>query len=271
MSHESPKRDRARLAGLAAVGAVALAVVALMAWLAHRGAGSPGSSGAEKFAAFEGAADAGAPLAASSAREASVDVGRQVRLPDAGSAGTIMRPDVGALTRRDAGTADASQDTAPEWTDPTNQRVLGHRSWMVQASDAQTKALDKVLDRKPPQPYPYAMKVRRNGIDVARGIVDDCFDRLLQRQPDATGRLTLAFDLVATGERGVFRKIRLPAIVKLHDPQFQDCITGGLANASFATSEQGVMRVQYPFFFDGADQPRTIDARPPRSAGPPHP
>ncbi len=165
----------------------------------------------------------------------------------------------------DAG-LDAAHAPQPQWADPTNQRVLGRRSWMATMSDAGRQAIDDEFDRPRPHPYPYDLKVRRNGIDVARGIVEDCFERLQKRQPDATGRIMVAFDLVATGQRGQFRKVSLPAVVKLHDPRFQDCITGGLANASFATGEQGVMHVEYPFFFDGADQARPFRPLVPRTS-----
>jgi hypothetical protein len=160
--------------------------------------------------------------------------------PDAGDAG-----DAGGEARRDV----------VEWSDPDNQKMLGSRSWMATPSDEEAEAVDEALDRPQPQRYPIDLQERRLGVEIARDIVKECFERLLERAPQAKGRVSVAFDLVANGTIARFENVEIPANVHLEEPDFEECITVNVSSASYRTAEQGTMHVEYPFLL-GADDHR---------------
>jgi hypothetical protein len=158
--------------------------------------------------------------------------------------------DAGVDQPRDGG---ASQDVF-EWRDPDNRKMLGQRRWMATLPDAESQAIDETFDAPSPQRYPIDLQERRLGVEIAKDIVGDCFDRLRTRSANASGRITVGFDLEADGARARITNVAIGAKVDLDDREFEDCITHELAGVSFRSSEQGTMRVEYPFFFDGIDR-----------------
>jgi hypothetical protein len=202
--------------------------------------------------------DAGVEVGQRLARESghsqpASDVAQPARPPGTTSRGTIIRQ-----TLPDTGDAGDSGDVRPldvsEWTDPANQQMLGRRAWMATPSSEHSEAIDEAFEEaaehNQKQHYPIALPERRLGVELAKDIVNNCFERLLERVPHASGRISVAFDLVADGGQARFSKVEIPAKVHLDDPGFEACITTELSAASFRSAEQGTMHVEYPFLFD---------------------
>lgn len=168
----------------------------------------------------------------------------------------IVRPDA-ATYRADRGDADAADSSSaaepkPQWEDPVRQKVLGQKTWMAKVPEAEMAAIDDEIDRERPEPYQIDLDLRRTAIEATRGVVYGCFDRLLERLPTASGRLSVSFDLVADGEQARPHNVAIPALVELHDPGFKACVLDEVANISLPTDETGVLAVEYPFLFDEA-------------------
>lgn len=168
--------------------------------------------------------------------------------------GTIVRPppldaDSANTDPADAG-GQARSDDVHRWQDPTNQRVLGRKQWMAQAPDAVSEQLDEELEKERPPRYPIDLQVRQSGVDIAKAIVTRCYEELVRRNPQADGRLAVGYNLVADGEKARFKDVDILVKVRLKDVAFDDCVLGELSRASFPTSEQGVMWVEYPLVFE---------------------
>ncbi|MFP4598836.1 MAG: hypothetical protein ACLFVJ_11320 [Persicimonas sp.] len=166
----------------------------------------------------------------------------------------IVRPDA-ATYRADRGDADAADassaaESKPQWKDPVRQKVLGQKTWMAKVPDAQRQAIDEEIERERPEPYQIDLDLRRTAIEATRGVVHGCYDRLLERLPTASGRLSVSFDLVADGEQARPYDVGIPALVELHDPGFKACVLDEVARISLPTEETGVLAVEYPFLFD---------------------
>ncbi|MGM0558390.1 MAG: hypothetical protein ACQEVA_18540 [Myxococcota bacterium] len=234
------------------VGVLLAIVLGYMLW--PRPSTSPESTG-EDFQAFEGGERSDAPEprgpepgpdAASKAggeeREGSVVVleDRVERPEDAPPAGA-REPDAGPdqAERADAG-----------YVDPVNEEVLGPKAWMPELPEDEREEIDEELDRQSPDPFPIDLGVRREGIEVAKAVVFDCYDALRRRQPQRTGRIIVSFDVVASGGSATLENTEVPTNVKLDDPQFEACIIDGIDGLQIASSDEGTMRVKYPFLFD---------------------
>ncbi len=261
----------------AAAVLVLVGPLALGVWLI---AANPAKSTDEPadFASFRGAdageaareADRPAGAGPDHARVRSADDGPGARL--AGRAGRpqragrhqraghdrrpIVRPDAAPYRadRDDADAADSSSaaESKPQWKDPVRQKVLGQKTWMAKVPEAEMAAIDEEIDRERPEPYQIDLDLRRTAIDATRGVVHGCFDRLLERLPTASGRLSVSFDLVADGEQARPHNVAIPALVELHDPGFKACVLDEVARISLPTEETGVLAVEYPFLFDKA-------------------
>ena len=179
-------------------------------------------------------ADAGSPS------DVSVRSVQQVDTTDKDSGGEESVPD-------DASMADAHPH---RWNDPVNQRVLGQKKWMAKLPDAEQEAIEETLDQPRPKRYPFDMDVRQQSVDRARTLVYDCFDALRRRQPQATGRLTIAFDLQVVGGQAQVQNPAIPTNHKLGEPGFEACILDGLARISYPAQGDGTMQVEYPFLFE---------------------
>jgi hypothetical protein len=150
----------------------------------------------------------------------------------------------------DADSKGAQRDGGGGYADPVNDEVLGPKAWMADLPEEQREDIDEELDRQRPEPFPIDLEVRREGIEVAKAVVFDCYDALQRRQPQRTGRIIVSFDVVAGGGSATLRNTDVPTNVKLDDPQFESCIVDGINGLRIASSDEGTMRVEYPFLFD---------------------
>jgi hypothetical protein len=210
---------------------------------------SSATSDEAAFRAFE----ASEPAAKQGAEgEPERDAGGEEPTPDARRfQGTIVRPPPLEPSASSGSQTDAGSSADVRlWQDPVNQRVLGQKKWMAQLPDAASQEIDEELEKERPQRYPIDLTVRRSGVDVAKEIVEGCYERLLERNPQADGRLAVGFNMVADGSTARFKDVDVLVKVRLYDPAFDDCIIDELSRASFPTSEEGVMWVEYPFVFE---------------------
>jgi hypothetical protein len=148
----------------------------------------------------------------------------------------------------DAGGSQRSADGG--YSDPVNNQVLGPESWMAELPEEEREDIDQQLDEPPPKQFPLDLGVRREGIEVAKAVVFDCYDALQTRQPGRTGRIVVSFDVVATGSEAALRNVDVPTNLDLEDPQFESCIIDGIEGLRVPASEDGEMHVEYPFLFD---------------------
>lgn len=163
----------------------------------------------------------------------------------------VVRPDI----LEESAPARAPED-AGAWADPVNQRVLGPKSWMAELPQAETDAVERVLDApRPPPRYPIDLGVRQWSADIAADVVDECFGETAAR-----GRFAVNYRLVADGQRATFEDVHLTNLYQLDDPAFVDCVVANLGSRSFRSSEDGQMQVAQPFLFDGTRHVEGIQA-----------
>lgn len=128
--------------------------------------------------------------------------------------------------------------------------MVGPLTWMAELPERERAAIAQELDTPPTKPFPLDLQIRRRSIDMTREVVFDCFDALKQRQPQSTGRMIVAFNLVASEGRAQVLEPSIPTQLNLDDPPFTHCILKGLESIEFASEDEGRMRVEYPFLFD---------------------
>jgi hypothetical protein len=121
---------------------------------------------------------------------------------------------------------------------------------MAELPPDEARAIEEILNRPIPPRYPIDLKVRRSSVELAAGVVDQCYARLLQLNPAAAGRFALNYVLAADGRSARFLDVNLSNVHKLDDPGFARCIVETLGRQSFPTSEDGRMKVAQPFFFN---------------------
>ena len=146
-----------------------------------------------------------------------------------------------------------NQEPTTEWSDTTNARVLGQKTWMAEVSDEENARIDEVFEKARAARHDPSLssRDRRSSIEVVRSVVDRCFEDLQKRQPGVQGRLILAWESGASDGRGWIRDPRITTNYKLGEPQFESCILGGLAGLTFAAADGEPITVEYPFFYDG--------------------
>lgn len=238
------------------VAFVLAGVLAFMLW--PRGEGDERGDDPSRFQAFEAGERDDAPMAADAEGDGNAgpsdpqepsDRGSVVVLEDRVERGTADTPgSPSPYASVDAGEARPSADAG--WVDPVNEEVLGSRSWMAELPEDTREEIDRELDEPAPEQFPLDLGVRREGIEVAKAVVFDCYDALRRRQPGRTGRIIVSFDVVASGAQATLENTAVPTNVKLDDARFERCIIEGIDGLRVPAVEEGEMHVEYPFLFD---------------------
>lgn len=164
----------------------------------------------------------------------------------------VVRPDIieESASQEDAVDGESTIDVS-DWVDPENQRVLGPKSWISEVSEAETEAIEQVLDEPIPVRYPIDLRVREWSVDITAEVVEACFG-----DAEPYGRFVVNYVLAADGMRASFEDVHMTHLYELEDPIFVDCVVESLSQRSFRSSEDGRMEVSQPFLFDGIQTPR---------------
>lgn len=75
-----------------------------------------------------------------------------------------------------------------------------------------------------------------------------CYNELLRREPQARGRMTLAFDIVRKGDRGVVDRCEV-VDSELPDPRFRGCVVDAMKAVIFPAPRSDRVEVVYPIVF----------------------
>ncbi len=235
------------------VAAVLAGVLTFVLWPRDEGGEDPAD-----FQAFEAGERDDAPAAADVGTDGHAgppptseppDRGSVVVLEDRVERGAADSPASAPLVADpDAGEPRRSAEAG--WVDPVNEEVLGSRSWMAELPEEERDDIDRELDEPAPEQFPLDLGVRREGIEVAKAVVFDCYDALRRRQPGRTGRIIVSFDVVASGAQATLENTAVPTNVKLDDARFERCIIEGIDGLRVPAADEGEMHVEYPFLFD---------------------
>jgi FecR protein len=108
----------------------------------------------------------------------------------------------------------------------------------------------------PPDPTPEEARrreyIRRTVREQYFPVARDCYEELLARQPKASGRVTLEFDIVSDGDAGVVDRVSLrdqdDGDDSIEDPEFRLCMTESMYTAVFEPPPPGTNEttVVYP-------------------------
>jgi hypothetical protein len=161
---------------------------------------------------------------------------------------------------RDAGSQPAHQQpkhpqpATNEWADPTNQQVLGRKSWMAPVEETEQARIDQVFEDSRAARYDPRLPnaSRAASVEAARQAVDACFTALKERTPTAKGRLIVAWRAGAENGRGWIRDPRISVNYGLEDPMFEACVLDGVARQTFRGVDGDAIDVEVPFFYDGS-------------------
>jgi len=140
-----------------------------------------------------------------------------------------------------------------QWSDPTNERVLGSKDWMAEVSEEDNERIDEVFERARAARFDPSLspRDRRSSIEVAEEVVDGCFEELQTRFPAVEGRLIVEWESGASGGQGWIRAPRITTNYRLRDPTFEECVIGRLDGRTFPSADGEPITVEYPFFYDG--------------------
>lgn len=140
------------------------------------------------------------------------------------------------------------------WEDPVNREVLGPPSWMAEPSEEESARIQAVFDEaerlRAENEDTFVLDDRHRAIELARDAVEDCFDALLEFEPEAIGRVIIAFEIRAAAGTATLEQGRITTNVGLHDLDFIACVETGLAQITFGAVGEGGHSVEYPVFFD---------------------
>jgi hypothetical protein len=99
------------------------------------------------------------------------------------------------------------------------------------------------------------------GIRSALPALKGCYEKLLEREPAASGRLIVRFTIVARDGAGriseatVLPQAEDDGVPEISAPLTQLCFLNALAAAPFAAPADGPVHVTYPFTFTAAASP----------------
>jgi hypothetical protein len=149
---------------------------------------------------------------------------------------------------------DGHDDERPRWEDPVNQAVLGPPGWMAEPSEDESARIQAVFDEAERQRAEhedtFVLDDRRRAIELVRDAVEDCFDGLIEFEPEALGRVIVAFDIHADAGTAHLENGRITANVGLHFESFIGCVEETLGQITFGAVGTGVHEVELPVFLD---------------------
>ncbi len=139
------------------------------------------------------------------------------------------------------------------WDDPTNDRVLGPKSWMAPVDQEELARIDETFERSRALRHDpnLSNRDRRSSIESVRPVVDRCYEALATRVPGIEGRIILGWRSGASNGSGWVRDPRIVTNYRLDDEQFESCVLSGMEGLRFPSGDGDAIEVEHPFFYDG--------------------
>lgn len=137
------------------------------------------------------------------------------------------------------------------WVDPTNQRVLGPKSWMAKADEKEKQRIADTFTRNASRMKNRVnASTRQNSIEAMRTAVTACLEEYREINPEATGRVIVSWN--AQGAKsgvGKVSDVSIDTNMGLRDETFESCVTS-VDGLRFEGEIGRNIRVEYPFMFD---------------------
>lgn len=95
----------------------------------------------------------------------------------------------------------------------------------------------------------------RRGVEAVRPILRACYDGLLDDFPDASGKISVAFQLIDDGGKGRVDMGEIKADNStIFEEKFHECVLEGIGAAEFEAPTTSPVSITYPFVFQ-RDEP----------------